>query len=121
MTPVERNEKIALVWIEAFNEHNLEKLLVLYDEQAVHFSPKLKISKPETNGWIKGKPSLRDWWQDAFSRLPTLQYKLQNLLSTENQVLMEYQRSVTGEPVMMVAEILEIENGLIVKSRVYHG
>ena len=117
----ETNKKIALVWIEAFNEHNLEKLLQLYDEQAAHFSPKLRIRKPETNGWIKGKPSLRDWWEDAFNRLPTLQYQLQNLLTDEKQVLMEYQRNVTGEPVMMVAEVLEIENGLIVKSRVYHG
>ncbi len=121
MNPSETNEKIALAWIEAFNEHNLEKLLQLYDEQAVHFSPKLKIRKPETNGLIKGKPSLRDWWQDAFNRLPTLQYQLQNLLTDKEQVLMEYQRNVSGEPVMMVAEILEIENELIVKSRVYHG
>ncbi len=121
MNAIEKNEKIALAWIEAFNEHNLEKLLQLYDEQAVHFSPKLKIRKPETNGWLNGKPSLRDWWQDAFSRLPTLQYQLLNLLADEQHVLMEYQRSVTGDPDMMVAEILEIENGLIVKSRVYHG
>ena len=121
MNSRESNGNIALKWIEAFNEHDLEKLLQLYDEQADHFSPKLKIRKPETKGWLSGKSSLRDWWQDAFYRLPTLQYKLLNLLGDERQVLMEYQRTVVGEPIMMVAEILEIENGLIVKSRVYHG
>jgi hypothetical protein len=34
---------------------------------------------------------------------------------------MEYTRIVPGEPEMNVAEVLEIENGLIVRSRVYHG
>ena len=121
MNSRESNGNIALKWIEAFNEHDLEKLLQLYDEQAAHFSPKLKSRHPETEGWISGKTALRSWWEDAFYRLPTLQYKLLNLLGDERQVLMEYQRTVVGEPIMMVAEILEIENGLIVKSRVYHG
>jgi hypothetical protein len=115
------NKQIALNWVEAFNEHDLEKLLILYDEDAIHFSPKLKIREPQTNGWIKGKPSLRSWWADAFNRLPLLQYQLQNLIVDERQILMEYLRKVPGEPDMMVAEILETENGVIVKSRVYHG
>jgi hypothetical protein len=34
---------------------------------------------------------------------------------------MEYIRKVDGEDDMLVAEILEVKNGLIVASRVYHG
>ena len=49
------NEGIALKWFEAFNEHHLENLLSLYHENAKHFSPKLKIRLPETNGLIIGK------------------------------------------------------------------
>jgi hypothetical protein len=40
------------------------KALSLYDDDAAHFSPKLKLLKPETNGLINGKQSLREWWQD---------------------------------------------------------
>ena len=115
------NETIANHWMDAFNEHDLEKLLSLYAENARHFSPKLKTRQPATNGWIEGKPTLRTWWADAFDRLPTLQYHLKNLIVNDQQVLMEYERTVEHEPPMMVAEILEIENGLIVKSRLYHG
>lgn len=43
----QQNESIAFKWFEAFNQHNLENLLSLYDEHAEHFSPKLKIRKPE--------------------------------------------------------------------------
>jgi hypothetical protein len=116
-----QNEGIAKKWFEAFNSHNLEDLLYLYDEAATHFSPKLKIRKPETNGLIKGKSELRIWWQDAFDRLPTLYYKVTSLTSNKNRVFMEYIRLVDGEEDMLVAEVLEIENGKIVFSRVYHG
>ncbi|HWY11894.1 MAG TPA: nuclear transport factor 2 family protein, partial [Bacteroidia bacterium] len=37
------------------------------------------------------------------------------------QVFMEYIRHVEGEEDMNVREILEIKNGKIVASRVYHG
>ena len=121
MNSIELNRQIALTWIEAFNEHSLEKLLGLYAEDAAHYSPKLKLRQPETNGWISGKSTLRSWWSDAFTRLPSLQYKLKNLVADDRQVIMEYQRKVNGEPDIMVAEVLEIENGLISRSRVYHG
>ena len=52
---LEKLNGIALKWFEAFNEHDLEKLLSLYDDNAEHFSPKLKVRQPETNGLIKGK------------------------------------------------------------------
>lgn len=44
MTP-EKLQSIAFKWFEAFNNHNLEQLLSLYDDDAEHFSPKLKISR----------------------------------------------------------------------------
>ena len=115
------NEEIAKKWFEVFNSHNLDDLLYLYDENATHFSPKLKIRKPETNGLIKGKSELRIWWNDAFDRLPTLYYKVTSLTSNNNRVFMEYVRQVEGEENMLVAEVLEIEAGKIVFSRVYHG
>lgn len=116
-----QNEAIAKKWFEAFNSHSLDDLLYLYDEAATHFSPKLKIRKPETNGLIKGKSELRIWWKDAFDRLPTLYYKVTTLTSNNNRVFMEYIRQVEGEEDMLVAEVLEIEDGKIVFSRVYHG
>ncbi|MEO8086573.1 MAG: nuclear transport factor 2 family protein [Bacteroidota bacterium] len=112
---------IAKKWLNAFNEHDLEKLLELYDASAVHFSPKLKAKKPETNGMVKGKEAMRDWWRDAFQRLPGLVYKEQSLTANSERVFMEYERIVPGEENMNVAEVLEIKNGLISASRVYHG
>jgi ketosteroid isomerase-like protein len=115
------NEKIAIKWFDAFNTHDLEALLALYHNNAKHFSPKLKIRKPETNGLVQGKEALREWWKDAFERLPSLNYNYTSLTANEERVFMEYIRKVDGESEMLVSEVLEIQNGLIVASRVYHG
>ena len=117
----QNNKQIATKWFEAFNAHDLEKLLSLYNDNAQHYSPKLKIRMPETQGLIKGKQALREWWQDAFDRLPTLQYEVIKLTADEDQVFMEYVRRVDGEDDLSVGEVLQIDNGLIVFSRVYHG
>jgi len=117
----QENIQIAKNWFNAFNTHNLEALLGLYDNDAKHFSPKLKIRKPETNGFVQGKDALREWWKDAFERLPSLNYSYTSLTADDDRVFMEYIRKVDGEEDMLVAEVLEINKGLITASRVYHG
>ncbi len=117
----QKNKQIAEHWFKAFNSHHLENLLSLYHEEAQHYSPKLKIREPHTQGLIRGKAALRAWWLDAFTRLPELHYQVQKLTADDQQVFMEYIRQVPGEEDLRVGEVLEIQNGKIVFSRVYHG
>lgn len=114
-------KNIANLWFKAFNEHDLEDLLSLYDESAQHYSPKLKIREPETKGLIRGKDALRNWWKDCFERIPTLRYEVNKLTADHEQVFMEYTRKVSGEEDMEIGEVLEIKNGKIIFSKVYHG
>lgn len=121
-TLVMKNNLAALdQWFDGFNSKNLELLLSLYAEDAEHFSPKLKIRKPETNGLIKGKEELRAWWKDAFERLPELHYQPNYSVADEKTVFVEYVRTVPGEEPMIVGEVLFFENGLIVRSKVFHS
>lgn len=115
------NKTIARAWFAAFNAHDLEALLALYADDAQHYSPKLKVRRPGTDGLIRGKAALRDWWRDAFERLPTMRYEVMEFTADEDQVFMEYIRHVEGEEDLRVGEVLEIANGTIVASRVYHG
>lgn len=117
----ENNKKIALKWFAAFNQHNLENLLSLYAENAEHYSPKLKARIPDTNGLIKGKNSLNEWWKDAFARLPSLKYEPKKIVADEDTVFMEYIRHVANEEKLMVCEVFEIKNNMIIFSRVYHS
>ena len=116
----EKNLSIAHSWFEAFNSKNLDKLLSLYDEDAAHYSPKLKEKFPLSNGYISGKKELHNWWQDAFNRLPSLHYKVKSLTANSDRVFMEYERMVANESTTMIAEVLEFKENKIISSRVYH-
>ncbi|MCE3226900.1 MAG: hypothetical protein K0S32_1451 [Bacteroidetes bacterium] len=116
-----KNKVIAQQWLNAFNIKDIEALLSLYNNNANHYSPKLKQRIPETKGLIKGKDALREWWLDAFERLPSLNYEPVKLTADDEQVFIEYIRHVNGEEDLRVGEVLQIENQLIVFSRVYHG
>jgi 8-oxo-dGTP diphosphatase len=112
---------LARAWLDAFNARDLERLLALYDDAAVHTSPKLRARSPETLGRVAGKDALRAWWQDAMQRLPTLRYEEKHLTAMGDRVVMEYVRTVSGEEPLLVAEVLVARSARIVESHVFHG
>jgi ketosteroid isomerase-like protein len=116
-----RLRAIAERWLDCFARRDLDGLLALYADDATHTSPKIRARHPDTGGAIRGKATMRTWWQDAFDRLPTMRYEPTAITADERRVFMEYVRKVDGEPDLPVAEVLEVEAGMIVASRVFHG
>jgi hypothetical protein len=70
---------------------------------------------------LRGKAAMRAWWLDWFERLPSMRYVPTSLTADRDRVFMEYVRHVDGEPDMPVAEVLDVRDGRIVASRVFHG
>ena len=112
---------VAKEWITAFNAHDLDRLLALYGDDAVHVSPKLRDRQPESKGEIRGKDALRAWWADSFQRLPQLRYDERAVTARGDRVFLEYDRLVPGEPTLRVAELFVVRDALIRESRVFHG
>ncbi len=109
---------IATNWFAAFNKQNVDDLLSLYDDNAEHFSPRLLKNHPETKGLIKGKSAMRDWWQGAFDKMPTLRYHPIEIREEKDIVFLEYKRKVDGEAEQIVKEYLQVKDGRIVFSKV---
>ena len=114
-------EATAKAWIAAFNARDLDRLLALYGEDAVHVSPKLRDRKPDTGGEIRGKVALRAWWAESFDRLPKLRYEERHVTASGERVFLEYDRIVPGETTIRVAELFVVRDGAIRESRVFHG
>ena len=112
---------IAQRWLDCFARQDLDGLIALYAPDATHTSPKIRTLHPETGGRLVGTAAMRKWWADSFARLPGLRYEEAVFTSDDARVFMEYVRRVPGEPDMPVAEVLDVRNGQIVASRVYHG
>lgn len=109
---------IAEKWFAAFNIQSIEDLLSLYSDNAEHFSPRLQKNQPETNGLIKGKAAMRNWWQSSFDKMPSLKYECINLRVENDIVFMKYNRRVDGEVDVLVDEILQIKDNQIIFSKV---
>lgn len=120
MTPMSLVD-IAKSWLSAFEHEDLDALLALYAEDCVHTSPKIRAQHPETGGRLVGKAALRTWWAKAFSGIPGLSYEPLAFTADGERVFMEYIRHADGQPDLPVAEVLEVSDGKIVSSRVYHG
>jgi len=118
---MEANLQIGKDWIKNWNERNLEGIISLYHEDIQHYSPKLKARRPETEGKIVGKIALREWFQDVFNRIKSLTFELHDFTTNEKRVIIEYTRKSNCDPDMEVCEVLDIKEGKILFSRVYHG
>jgi hypothetical protein len=116
-----RPELIAEQWLKAFNAQDLDALLALYADDCRHTSPKIRTLHPQTGGQLIGKTALREWWADAFKRLPGLTYEKTALTADAKSAVLEYVRHAPNEPPTYVAEVFETRDGRIVSSRVYHG
>jgi ketosteroid isomerase-like protein len=116
-----KNLEIARAWLAAFNAHDVDALVALYDDRAEHTSPKIRALHPDTGGKIVGKAALTSWWKDAIARVPGLRYEETSLTADDDRVLLEYVRHATDQPPMLVAEVFTVRDGRIVSSRVYHG
>jgi hypothetical protein len=112
---------IAERWLACFEQRDLDSLLVLYADDATHTSPKIRVRHPDTGGVLRGKAAMRAWWADSFARLPSMKYVPVSITADRERVYYEYIRKVDGEPDMPVCEVLEVRDGLIVASRVFHG
>jgi hypothetical protein len=111
---------VARRWLAAFNAGDLDSLIELYADDAVHESPKIRKAMPASGGKLVGKTAMREWWKQAFSRLPGMTYELTALTSDRSRAVIEYIRRAPGQEPLSVAEAFEVRDGEIVHSVVYH-
>ena len=110
---------VARQWLAAFNAGDVEAVLDLYAEDAVHESPKVRKTMPGSGGKLIGKAAMRAWWQQALAR-SAISYELIALTSDHSRAVIEYLRKAPGEEPLAVAEAFEVRHGKIVHSIVYH-
>ena len=121
MSSPEENALLARAWLDAFNAHDVDALVALYDEDATHSSPKIRGMYPETGGLLQGKAELAKWWRDANERQPGLRYVVTSVVADRERVIIEYIRHAPLDEPTPVAEAFDVRDGKIVASRVYHG
>ena len=88
-------DRFAQEWIDAWNSHNLERVLSHYADDFEMSSPYIAQIAGEPSGMLKGNPSVAAYWTQAFERMPTLHFEVHStLLGADSLVI--YYRGASG-------------------------
>jgi SnoaL-like domain len=93
-------------WIEAWNSHDLERILSHYADDFEMSSPFIVERMKEPSGTLKGEAALRPYWQPAMTAQPPLHFELLSVLTGVNSVTILY-RNQAGRS---VAEVITFNN-----------
>jgi len=73
--------KFAREWIEAWNAHDLERILAHYDEGAALVSPAAAKLTGDPSGVVKGIAALRGYFRKGLEAYPNLRFELLEVMS----------------------------------------
>ena len=105
-------------WIDAWNAHDLDRILDLYDDSVVMRSPLIIERMGEPSGELSGKEQLRAYWSIGLAASPPLRFELLGVYVGVNSVTVHY-RSVGRR---QVAEVLTLnDEGQIISGVSHHG
>ena len=109
---------LARRWIDAWNAHDLDRILDLYDDAVVMRSPLIVERMDEPSGSLRGKDRLRAYWAIGLAASPPLRFELLGVYVGVDSVTVHY-RSVGRR---LVAEVLTVDrSGRIVSGISHHG
>ena len=84
-------EKFAREWIEAWNAHDLPRILEHYEDDFEMSSPVIIQITGESSGRLRGKAAVGAYWAKALKALPTLHFDLRDIVSGVDSVVLVYQ------------------------------
>ncbi|MEC9341533.1 MAG: nuclear transport factor 2 family protein [Pseudomonadota bacterium] len=90
MVDKEHAERFAGEWLDAWNAHDLDRILSHYEETFTMSSPAITRLTGNSSGTLQGKPAVGKYWADALARYPNLHFKLLHLLRGVDSVTLIY-------------------------------
>jgi hypothetical protein len=88
--------EFAKEWIEAWNSHDLDRILTHYSDDVEITTPMIKIALGNDSGSLKGKEAVGVYWRQALIKLPDLHFELIDVAASMNSVAVYY-RSVMNK------------------------
>jgi hypothetical protein len=111
-------QNFAREWIEAWNSHDLERILSHYTEDFEMTSPLIIERMGEPGGVLMGKTAIRPYWGKGLSADPPLRFELLEVFTGVRSITIQY-RSLGRR---LAAEALEFnDNGKVTRAVAHYG
>ena len=69
-------EQFAKEWIDAWNSHDLDRILSHYTDDFEMSSPLIIERKIDPSGVLRGKTAIREYWAIGLAVLPPIEFEL---------------------------------------------
>jgi len=86
--------QFAKEWVDAWNAHDLDRILDHYDDQVVLISPVALTLLNNINGAVQGKPALRDYFTRGLKAYSDLRFNLVEVLWGVETIVVCYTNNV---------------------------
>lgn len=114
----DKAESFAHEWLEAWNSHDLERILSHYAEGVEFNSPLVEKRMGLPEGTVNGKAALADYFRRGLASFPGLSFEFLHVLAGVNSVTVVY-RGVLG---VLAAETMVFdEQGKIARGIAHYG
>jgi ketosteroid isomerase-like protein len=111
--------QFAIEWIQAWNAHDLERILSHYADDFEMHSPLIVERMGVAEGVLRGKHAVRPYWQRGLDARPPLRFELRDVLVGVNTLAIYYLSTTRNR---MVAEVLTIDaQGKVVSGAGLYG
>lgn len=111
MITFEFAKEFATEWIEAWNSHDLDRILSHYTDDFSITTPMAAKLYPQSKGIVRGKDDVRKYWTIGLERIPNLQFELIELLVGIDGITIYYINTATNKraaEVLIFNEYLEV-------------
>ncbi|MDA0350984.1 MAG: nuclear transport factor 2 family protein [Chloroflexi bacterium] len=78
-------------WIEAWNSHDLPRVLAHYTEDFEMSSPVIPSITGDPSGTLAGKPAVAAYWTKALGMMPNLHFDLETTLFGVDSITLYYE------------------------------
>jgi len=78
-------------WIDAWNSHDLERILALYSDDSEMTSDKIPLLGLDPTGTLRGKDRLRQYWSKGLGLLPNLHFTLIDIYVSPDSLVVFYE------------------------------
>jgi ketosteroid isomerase-like protein len=106
--------RFAESWVDAWNAHDLDALLDHFADDAVFSSPVAAQLLADSDGVLRGKPAIRDYWRRGLELIPDLRFEVVGVYVGLSTLVINY-RNQKGA---LVNEVLSFDGPLVVSG---HG
>jgi ketosteroid isomerase-like protein len=116
MGSADHMQELAADWFEAWNAHDLERILSHYREDVVFTSPFVSSLSGRADGRLLGKDALRAYFEVALERFPDLRFERISVTVGVSSLVLNY-ISVESKT---AAELLILDGDGLVSESVAH-